>query len=71
VDEKLKKLDAELVKHRAMIKNARPGPAQEAAKRRAIMVLKQKRQYEGQREQLYSQQMNLVRRCRLTLSNPY
>jgi hypothetical protein len=47
VDEKIKKLDAELAKHREIIKKARPGPAQEAAKRRAMQVLKQKRLYEG------------------------
>lgn len=59
VDEKIKKLDAELAKHREIIKKARPGPAQEAAKRRAMQVLKQKRLYEGQRESLYNQQFNL------------
>ena len=59
VDEKIKKLDAELAKHREIIKKARPGPAQEAAKRRALQVLKQKRLYEGQRESLYNQQFNV------------
>uniref|UniRef100_A0A7S0XDS1 Charged multivesicular body protein 5 n=1 Tax=Mantoniella antarctica TaxID=81844 RepID=A0A7S0XDS1_9CHLO len=59
VDEKIKKLDAELAKHRDIIKKARPGPAQDAAKRRALQVLKQKRLYEGQRETLYNQQFNL------------
>lgn len=59
VDEKIKKLDAELAKHREIIKKARPGPAQEAAKRRALQVLKQKRMYEGQRESLYNQQFNV------------
>lgn len=59
MDEKIKKLDAELAKHREIIKKARPGPAQEAAKRRAMQVLKQKRLYEGQRESLYNQQFNL------------
>mmetsp|Transcript_18591 Transcript_18591/g.46248 ORF Transcript_18591/g.46248 Transcript_18591/m.46248 type:complete len:229 (+) Transcript_18591:110-796(+) len=59
VDEKIKKLDLELAKHREIIKKTRPGPALEAAKRRAIQVLKQRRLYEGQREQLYNQQFNL------------
>ena len=36
VDEKLKKLDAELVKHRAMIKNARPGGAVAGTARHVI-----------------------------------
>ena len=38
LDEKLKKLDEQLVKHREVIKRTRPGPAQEAAKRRALNV---------------------------------
>jgi charged multivesicular body protein 5 len=59
LDEKLKKLDEQLIKHREAIKRSRPGPAQEAAKRRALNVLKQKRLYENQRDQLYNQQFNV------------
>ena len=59
LDEKIRKLEAELVKHRDIIKRTRPGPAQEAAKRRALTVLKQKRLYENQRDQLYNQQYNI------------
>ncbi|KFM26129.1 Charged multivesicular body protein 5 [Auxenochlorella protothecoides] len=59
IDEKIRKLDAELVKHRENIKRTRPGPAQEAAKRRALTVLKQKKLYESQRDQLYNQQYNI------------
>ena len=54
-----KRLDAELAKHRDLIRRARPGPSLEAAKRRALTVLKQKRLYESQREQLYNQQFNV------------
>ena len=43
VDEKIKKLDMELVKYKEQIKKTRPGPAQEAVKARAMRVLKQKR----------------------------
>ncbi|XP_043691516.1 vacuolar protein sorting-associated protein 60.1-like isoform X1 [Telopea speciosissima] len=43
VDEKIKKLDAELTRYREQIKKTRPGPAQEAVKARAMRVLKQKR----------------------------
>ncbi|XP_042502622.1 vacuolar protein sorting-associated protein 60.2-like isoform X1 [Macadamia integrifolia] len=43
VDEKIKKLDAELTRYREQIKKTRPGPAQEAVKGRAMRVLKQKR----------------------------
>ncbi|KAH9564504.1 hypothetical protein CY35_04G028600 [Sphagnum magellanicum] len=59
VDEKIRKLDAELVKYKEQIKRTRPGPAQEAVKARAMRLLKQKKMYEGQRDQLYSQTFNL------------
>lgn len=59
VDEKIRKLDEQLAKHKDIIKKTRPGPAQEAAKRRALTVLKQKRLYESQRDQLYNQQYNV------------
>ncbi|KAE8721563.1 putative transcription factor PosF21-like [Hibiscus syriacus] len=59
VDEKLKKLDAELSRYKEQIKRTRPGPAQEALKARAMRVLKQKRMYEGQRDMLYNQTFNL------------
>ena len=56
MDEKIRKLDAELMKHRDAIRRAPPGPAQDSAKRRALTVLKQKRMYEDQRNKLYDQQ---------------
>jgi charged multivesicular body protein 5 len=59
IDEKIRKLEEQLVKHRDTIKKARPGPAQDAAKRRALGVLKQKKMLEGQRDQLYNQQYNM------------
>ncbi|GFP88842.1 charged multivesicular body protein 5 [Phtheirospermum japonicum] len=59
VEEKIKKLDAELARYKEQIKKTRPGPAQEAVKARAMRVLKQKRTYEGQREMLYNQTFNL------------
>ncbi|KAG6680452.1 hypothetical protein I3842_13G043700 [Carya illinoinensis] len=59
VDEKIKKLDAELSRYKEQIKKTRPGPAQEAIKARAMRVLKQKRMYEGQRDMLYNQTFNL------------
>lgn len=43
VDDKIKKLDAELSRYKEQIKKTRPGPAQEAIKARAMRVLKQKR----------------------------
>jgi charged multivesicular body protein 5 len=59
IDEQINKLDAQLVKFREQIKKTRPGPAQEALKRRALTILKQKRMYENQRETLYNQQFNM------------
>eukprot|EP01023_Acetabularia_acetabulum_P043372 TRINITY_DN4330_c0_g1_i1.p3 TRINITY_DN4330_c0_g1~~TRINITY_DN4330_c0_g1_i1.p3 ORF type:complete len:223 (+),score=55.42 TRINITY_DN4330_c0_g1_i1:278-946(+) len=59
LDERINKLDQELLKYKDMIKKARPGPTQESAKRRAMNVLKQKRMYENQRDQLYQQQFSL------------
>lgn len=59
IDEKIRKLDEQLVKARGQISRTRPGPSQEQAKRRALQILKQKRMYEGQRDQLYQQQYNL------------
>lgn len=59
VDDKIKKLDAELAKYKEQIKKTRPGPAQEAVKARAMRVLKQKKMYEGQRDMLYNQTFNL------------
>ena len=44
---------------RRVTKNVGMPPARDAAKRRALQVLKQKRLYENQREQLYNQQFNL------------
>ena len=59
IDAKIAALDRELVKHREAIKRARPGAAQDAAKRRALVVLKQKKMYEQQRDQLGGQLMNV------------
>lgn len=59
IDEKIRKLDAELFKYREQIKRTRPGPAQEAIKARAMRLLKQKKMFEGQRDNLYNQSFNL------------
>lgn len=59
IDEKVRKLDAELAKYREQIKRTRPGPAQEALKARAMRLLRQKKMYLGQRDQLYNQTFNL------------
>lgn len=59
MEDKVKRLDVELIKYKEQIKRTRPGPAQEAVKARAMRVLKQKKMYEGQRDMLYNQTFNL------------
>eukprot|EP00882_Tetradesmus_deserticola_P001825 GHRQ01001958.1.p1 GENE.GHRQ01001958.1~~GHRQ01001958.1.p1 ORF type:complete len:222 (+),score=100.50 GHRQ01001958.1:359-1024(+) len=59
LDEQISKLDQQLMKFREQIKKTRPGPAQEALKKRALSVLRQKRMYENQRGTLYNQQFNM------------
>ncbi|KAL9676063.1 hypothetical protein QQ045_004276 [Rhodiola kirilowii] len=50
IEEKVSKLDAEVNKYKEQIKKMRPGPAQEVIKARAKRKLKQKREYERQRD---------------------
>eukprot|EP01061_Rhynchopus_euleeides_P030575 TRINITY_DN50778_c0_g1_i1.p2 TRINITY_DN50778_c0_g1~~TRINITY_DN50778_c0_g1_i1.p2 ORF type:complete len:217 (+),score=102.35 TRINITY_DN50778_c0_g1_i1:217-867(+) len=59
VDSKIKKYDDDLAKLSDQIKRARPGPAQQRLKQRAMQVLKQKRMYEGQRDQIENQRFNM------------
>lgn len=59
IEDKIRKLDEQLLKAKENIKRMRPGPSQDSAKKRALTILKQKRMYEGQRDQLYQQQFNL------------
>jgi len=59
LDQKIKKLDAELVQYREQLKKLRPGPAQNGIRQKAMRVLKQKKMYEQQREQLMNQSFNM------------
>lgn len=59
LDEQIKKADEQLVRFREQIKKTRPGPAQESIKKRALLVLRQKKMYEQQRDTLLNQQMNM------------
>lgn len=52
LDDKIKALDKQLVDFKNQIKATRPGPAQNRIKQRAMQVLKQKRMYEQQRDQV-------------------
>ncbi|KAI9033305.1 charged multivesicular body protein 5-like protein [Hyaloraphidium curvatum] len=59
VEVKIKKLDAELVRYKDQMKKMREGPGKNAVKQKAMRVLKQKRMYEAQRDQLMQQSFNM------------
>ncbi|TPX53686.1 hypothetical protein PhCBS80983_g06235 [Powellomyces hirtus] len=59
VEVKIKKLDGELMKYKEQMKRMRDGPAKEAVKQKAMRILKQKKLYEGQRDQLVQQSFNM------------
>ncbi|KAL6049678.1 Vacuolar protein-sorting-associated protein 60 [Balamuthia mandrillaris] len=68
LDEKIKKLDAELIKCRQQIGRMRPGPAQNGVKQRALKLLKQKKMYETQKDQLMGQSFNMEQAHMMTES---
>lgn len=59
VEKKIGKLDQELAKYKDQMKKMRDGPAKNAVKQKALRVLKQKRMYESQRDQLMQQSFNM------------
>jgi len=59
LDDKIRALDKQLVDFKNQIKATRPGPAQNRIKQRALQVLKQKRMYEQQRDQLGGMAWNM------------
>lgn len=56
---KISRLDAELGRYRDQMKRMRDGPGKTAVQQRAMRVLKQKRMYEAQIEQLTQQSYNM------------
>eukprot|EP01002_Notosolenus_urceolatus_P006471 NODE_2723_length_1053_cov_61.954183_g2271_i0.p1 GENE.NODE_2723_length_1053_cov_61.954183_g2271_i0~~NODE_2723_length_1053_cov_61.954183_g2271_i0.p1 ORF type:complete len:221 (+),score=49.11 NODE_2723_length_1053_cov_61.954183_g2271_i0:228-890(+) len=58
LDSKITTLDQQLAQCRDEMGRAR-GPAKERIKQRAMQLLKQRKMYEGQRGQLYNQQMSV------------
>ena len=56
---KISRLDAELGRYRDQMKRMRDGPGKSAVQQRALRVLKQKRMYEAQIEQLTQQSFNM------------
>ena len=59
IDKKIARLDAELMKYRDQMKKMREGPSKNIVKQKALRVLKQKKMYEGQRENLSNQAFNM------------
>ncbi|WFD05568.1 hypothetical protein MVES1_000898 [Malassezia vespertilionis] len=57
--DKVKSLDAELARYRDQMKRMRDGPGKNAVQQRAMRILRQKRLYESQMEQLYQQSFNM------------
>ncbi|KAI8641151.1 Snf7 family [Parasitella parasitica] len=59
VEVKIRKLDAELTRYRDQLKKIREGPAKKTVQQKAIRVLKQKKLYEAQRDNLQQQSFNM------------
>lgn len=59
VEKKIGKLEQELAKYSEQMKKMRDGPAKNAVKQKALRVLKQKKIYENQRENLMNQSFNI------------
>jgi charged multivesicular body protein 5 len=59
VEVKIKKLDAELAKYKDQMKKMNDGPGKNAIKSKALRVLKQRKMYETQRDQLQQQSFNM------------
>ncbi|KAG8181740.1 hypothetical protein JTE90_028278 [Oedothorax gibbosus] len=59
IDKKISRLDAELVKYKDQMKKMREGPAKNMVKQKAMRVLKQKKMYESQRDNLSQQSFNM------------
>ncbi|GAA6080638.1 charged multivesicular body protein 5 isoform X1 [Tachysurus ichikawai] len=59
MEKKIARIDTELIKYKDQMKKMRDGPAKNAVKQKAMRVLKQKRLYESQRDQLAQQSFNM------------
>eukprot|EP00126_Sphaerothecum_destruens_P001830 Sdes_comp15262_c0_seq1m4104 len=59
IEQKIRKLDQELAKYKDQLSKMRDGPAKNSVKQRALRIVKQKRMYEGQRDQLMQQSFNM------------
>ncbi|ESO09271.1 hypothetical protein HELRODRAFT_73491 [Helobdella robusta] len=59
VDKKIARLEQELAKYRDQMKKMREGPSKNLLKQKAMRVLKQKKMYEQQRDNMTQQSFNL------------
>jgi len=59
LDGKIQKLDKELARYTEQLKKMKPGPAKQAVQKRAMNILKQKKMYEGQKDNTMNQQFNM------------
>ncbi|KAJ3131111.1 hypothetical protein HK100_006796 [Physocladia obscura] len=59
IEVKIKRLDAELIRYKDQMAKMRDGPAKNAVKEKALRILKQKKLYEGQKDQLQAQAWNM------------
>ena len=59
MDKKVARLDGELKKYKDQMAKMRDGPAKNAVKQKALRVLKQKKQYESQADNLRNQSFNM------------
>jgi charged multivesicular body protein 5 len=59
IDKKIQRLDVDLNKYKEQMKKMREGPAKNAIKQKALRVLKQRKMYESQRENLMAQSFNM------------
>merc|ERR1719389_1578716 len=59
VDKKIARLDAERRKYKDQMSKMREGPAKNSVKQKALRVLKQKKQYESQADNLRNQSFNM------------
>ena len=68
ISKKIDSLDQELMKYKQQIAKMRPGPGQNTVKQRAMRVLKQKKMYEQQMDQLMQQSFNMEQQQMTTQS---
>ena len=59
MDKKVARLDQELAKYKQQMSKMRDGPGKNAVKQKALRVLKQKKQYENQVDNLRNQSFNM------------